>query len=98
MLDQPKITPSSDAEWKEYYHRKLTEVEKQLATVSACLPHCLRLAMEGKKKDSVMLFRRVANILKYPRDKDPLVAELRKYTDYMDGILRGEETPHAPTN
>lgn len=60
MLEQPKLKPSSDADWKEYYHRKLCEEERQLKSIAAMLPHFLRLGMEGKKSDLVTRFPRPA--------------------------------------
>jgi len=90
MLEQPKVKPSSDAGWKDYYHRKLCEEERQLKSIAAILPHFLRLGMEGKKSDLVMLARRAANALKYPRDREPLVAELAKYPESRGSVLRVE--------
>lgn len=91
-MDQPKLTPSSDADWKEYYHRKLCEEERQLKAIAAMLPHFLRLGMEGKTSDLVMLARRAANALKYPRDRQPLLDELAKCPDACGSVLRKEPT------
>jgi len=86
------LKQSTDKEWKEYYEKKAGELERQLKNVASMLPHFLRLGMDGKKKDLVMLSRRAANALKYPRDRDPLTAELKKYPEFAGSVLREEGT------
>ena len=89
-MEQPKITPSSDADWKRYYEKKSIEADKQLADLAWAMAHMIRLGMEGKKKDIYMLGQRVARRLHFPRDKQPIVAELAKWTKHAAGILREE--------
>jgi len=90
MENQPKITPSTDAQWKNYYMRKMEVGENQLRYVADKLPHILRLAMGGKRDDVLQLMRLIERRLEYPRDRDPLTAEIAKH--YSGSPLREEVT------
>lgn len=35
MLDDPKLTPASDAEWRQYYENKCRQQRKELAALEA---------------------------------------------------------------
>ena len=84
-----EIRASTDAEWKGYYMRQMEAREKQLRYVADKLPHVLRLAMEGKSDDVLQVMRLIERRLEYPRDRDPLTAEIAKY--YKGDCLREEE-------
>ena len=74
-----EIKQSTDAEWKGYYMRQMEAREKQLRYVAEKLPHILRLAMDGKADDILQLMRLIERRLEYPRDRDPLTAEISKH-------------------
>lgn len=84
-----EIRASTDAEWKGYYMRQMEAREKQLRYIADKLPHILRLSMEGKPGDVLMVMRMIARRLEYPRDRDPLLAEIGKH--YKGSCLRGDE-------
>jgi len=88
VIQQPIITPSSDADWKRYYEKKSIEADKQLRDLAWAMAHMIRLGMEGKKKDVYMLGQRVARRLQFPRDKQQIVDELAKWPDFAGSILR----------
>ncbi len=83
---QMEIRESTDAEWKGYYMRQMKAREKQLRYVAEKLPHILRLAIEGKHNDVLQIMRMIERRLEYPRDRDPLTAEIAKH--YKGSILR----------
>ena len=89
-MEQPIITPSSDAQWREYYQRKANESDLQVKDLAWAVAHLIRLGMEGKQKDIYMLGQRVARRLKYPRDKGQVVAELKNWKQFSGSILRDE--------
>lgn len=91
MFDQPTITPSSDKEWKDYYHRKYNEADKQLQDLAWMFAHMMRFVFEEKKRDAYMLGQRAARRLQYPRDKEAILAELGKNAEFAGSILRDEE-------
>lgn len=97
MLDQPKIMLSTLEQWAEYHRLKSIEHEKQLKSIASLLPHFVRLGIEGKAKDVHMLGRRAANILKYPRDKNPLIEALAAYPELDGGVLREDLSPQLCT-
>ena len=82
-----EIKSSTDSEWKAYYMRQMEARDKQLRYVTDKLPHILRLSMEGKQDDVLMLMRMIARRLEYPRDRDPLTVEIAKH--YNGDCLRG---------
>lgn len=43
MLNQPKILPSSDADWKDYYHRRCQIAEKREKALRAAINEALTL-------------------------------------------------------
>lgn len=90
MDSLPNIHPSSDADWKNYYQKKEIESDKQLKDLAWAFAHMLHFAMNGQKEDAIMLSRRVLNRLKFPRDKQDIEAELKKYPEYAKGILRDD--------
>ena len=90
MENMPIISPSSDEQWKNYYMRQMEAREKQLRYVAEKLPHILRLSMEGKQDDVLMLMRMIERRLEYPRDRNPLTAEIAKH--YTGRILRDDQT------
>lgn len=89
--NQPKITPSSDADWKRYYQKKEIEADSQLRDAAWALAHMLRFAMNGQKEDAVMLARRMANRLKYPRDNQQIKDEIAKWPEFKGSVLRGDD-------
>ena len=92
MEQMPMISPSSDAQWKDYYAKKFTDSDKQLADLAWAMAHMIRLGMEGKKADIYMLGQRVVRRLEYPRDKQQIIDELAKWTQYQGSILRDDST------
>jgi hypothetical protein len=94
MPEMPLISPSSDADWKHYYERKYQDADKQLKDLAWAYAHLLRFAMTGKRRDSYMLTQRVLRRLQYPRDADPIRAELANHKQYAGSILR-EADDHA---
>lgn len=90
MIVNETLVPSTETEWKEYYHRQYARADKELHNVALLLPHLVRLAMAGEKKDVLQIARRLAGALHNPRDKDPLVVEIRKHGEYVGSVLREE--------
>lgn len=92
MFDEGStITPSSDAEWKNYYQRKYNETDKQLKDLAWAFSHVLRFAFDEKPFDAYLLGQRVCRKLVYPRDKDQIRDVLKKFPQFGGRILRGDE-------
>lgn len=88
MLDQPKIMLSTPEQWAEYHRLKSIDYEKQLKGIAALLLRLVRLGIAGKGKDVHMLGQRATIILRYPRDRNPLIEELARHPDLFGSVLR----------